>query len=204
MRKYIALLTAVLLLSTSMAGCIDIHKFKDWFVPTEEEVIEYTTNRYNLMTKIFNTTLIPFDPDNILESYSEEFDVEIIPMTDSILFDIDVQMESGEEVWEIINESWPGGDPPDELKEFVEQLLEAASQRYIEVTITSPEGVEWYYARFNDTESVDTDRIQSPSEGEWKVYVDGIGVGPDLTDFGIELAYHDSISIDVTIREPIV
>jgi len=203
MRKYIALFTAVLLLSTSMAGCIDIHIFRDLFVPTEEEVIDYTTNRYNLMTKIFNTTLIPFNPDNILESYSGEFDVEIIPMTDSVLFDIDVQMESGEEVWEIINETWPG-DLPDELEERVEQILEAASQRYIEVTITSPEGVEWFHARFNDTESVDTDRIQSPSEGEWKVYVDGVGVGPDATDFGIELAYHDSISIDVTIREPIV
>lgn len=202
MRKSIALLAAIILVFTSTAGCIDINFFKDMMVPREDEVIDYTTTRYNLMTKIFNTTFLSLDPDEILQSYNEEFDVEIKPLTESILFDIDVQMESGEEVWEIINDSWPGGDPPEQLKEFVEDFLEMASQRYIEVTITSPDEVEWFYARFNDTESLDTDRIQSPGEGEWKVYVEGVGIGPDLSGYGIQLAYHDSISIDVTIREP--
>ncbi len=112
-------------------------------------------------------------------------------------------MESGEEIWEIINDSWPGGDPPDELKEIIEQLLLVASQRYIEVTITSPNGVEWFHARFNDTESLDTDRIQSPGEGDWNVHVEGSGIGVDLSNLGIQFAYHDYVTIDVTIREPI-
>ena len=55
MRKYIALFAAVLLISTTTAGCIDIHLFKRWLVPKDEEVIDYTTNRYNLMNKIFNS-----------------------------------------------------------------------------------------------------------------------------------------------------
>ena len=203
MRKYIALFVVVLLIFTTMAGCIDIHLFKDLLVPKDEKVIDYTTNHYNVMTKSFNSTVFPFDPDNLIESYNEEFEVPIIPLTESVLFDIDVQMESGEEIWEIINDSWPLGDPPEQLKEIVEQLLLLASQRYIEVSITSPEGVEWFYARFNDTEKLDTDRIQSPGEGDWIVHVEGAGIGVDLNDLSIKFAYHDSVSIDVTIREPI-
>ena len=71
------------------------------------------------------------------------------------------------------------------------------------MTITSPEGVEWFHARFNDTEGLDTDRIQSPGEGDWKVHVEGAGIGVDLSDLGIQFAYHDSISVDVTINEPV-
>ncbi len=37
MRKYIALFAAVLLISTTMAGCIDIHLFKDLLVQKDEE-----------------------------------------------------------------------------------------------------------------------------------------------------------------------
>lgn len=203
MRKYIALFAVVLLISTTMAGCIDIHLFRDLLVPKDEKVIDYTTNRYNVMTKSFNSTVFPFDPDNLIESYNEEFEVPIIPLTESVLFDMDVQMESGEEIWEIINDSWPGGDPPEQLKEIIEQLLLVASQRYVEVTITSPEGVEWFHARFNDTEGMDTDRIQSPSEGDWMVHVEGSGIGVDLSDLGIQFAYHDSITVDVTILEPV-
>ena len=203
MRKYIALFAAVLLISTTMAGCIDIHLFKDLLVQKDEEVIDYTTIRYNVVTKSFNSTVDPFDPENIIENYNEDIEVPIIPLTESMLFDIDVQMESGEEIWEIINDSWPLGDPPEQLKEIVEQLLLLASQRYIEVSITSPEGVEWFYARFNDTEKLDTDRIQSPGEGDWIVHVEGAGIGVDLNDLSIKFAYHDSVSIDVTIREPI-
>ncbi len=203
MRKYIALFVVVLLIFTTMAGCIDIHLFKDLLVPKDEKVIDYTTNHYNVMTKSFNSTVFPFDPDNLIESYNEEFEVPIIPLTESVLFDIDVQMESGEEIWEIINDSWPLGDPPEQLKEIVEQLLLVASQRYIEVTITSPEGVEWFYARFNDTEGLDTDRIQSPGEGDWIVHVEGAGIGVDLNDLSIKFAYHDSVTVDVTILEPV-
>lgn len=201
MRRHIALFAVILLIFTSTAGCIDIHLFKDLLVPQEEEVIEYTTSRYNVMTKIFNSTVFPFDPDNIIESYSEDFEVPIIPLTESVLFDLDIQMESGEELWEIINETWPGG-VPDQLKEIIEQLLLVASQRYIEVTITSPEDVEWFYGRFNDTESLDTERIQSPGEGDWIVHVEGSGIGIDLTEL-VEFAYHDSVSVDVTINEPV-
>jgi hypothetical protein len=203
MRRYIALFVVVLLIFTTMAGCIDIHLFKDLLVPKDEKVIDYTTNRYIVMTKSFNSTVFPFDPDNLIEKYNEEFDVPIIPLTESVLFDMDVQMESGEEIWEIINDSWPGGDPPEQLKDIIEQLLSVASQRYVEVTITSPEGVEWFHAQFNDTESMDTDRIQSPGEGDWIVHVEGAGIGVDLSDLGIQFAYHDSVTVDVTILEPV-
>jgi hypothetical protein len=203
MRKYIALFVVVLLIFTTMAGCIDIHLFKDLLVPKEDKVIDYTTRRYIVMHKEFNSSIWPIDPENLIESYNEEIPVSIIPLTESVLFDIDVQMESGEEIWEIINDSWPGDEPPEWLKDAVEQLLTAASQRYIEVTITSPEGVEWFHARFNDTEGMDTDRIQSPSEGDWKVHVEGAGIGVDLNDdLGIKFAYHDSVTVDVTILEP--
>jgi hypothetical protein len=119
-----------------------------------------------------------------------------------MLFDIDIQMESGEEIWEIIKDSWPGeDDPPEWLEDIVEQLLLVASQRYIEVTMTTPLGVEWWSGRFNDTESFDMERIEGPGEGEWIVRVEGAGIGVDLSDVA-DFAYHDMVSIDVTIREP--
>jgi hypothetical protein len=195
MRKYLAFLVVFLLIFVSTAGCIDIYLLRDLLVPSKEEKIEYVVTEYNF-THIFTSS--PNDP---IEIYNEVFVVPVKPLTENMRFDIDVVMRSGEEIWETINESIPV-DIPDELEELIEQLLEIASQRYIQITIKSPDEVEWFKYKFNDTESIDFPEdtpLSSPGEGEWTIEVEGSGSGYEVTN---ELSYHDSFSIVVVLSEP--
>ncbi len=196
MRKLMAFLVVFLLIFISTAGCIDIYLVRDLLVPHEEKTIGYQITEYN-----FNHSFISILPDNILEIYNEEFKVPIKPLTKHMRFDIDVVMRSGEEIWETINETWPG-DIPDWLEDLIEQMLELAGQRYIEVTITLPDGFELYNYKFNDTENVEIPEdkpLGNIGEGDWTIEVEAAGVGYKFSE---EFAYHDSFSITVVINEP--
>ncbi|UCE73666.1 MAG: hypothetical protein JSV56_11660 [Methanomassiliicoccales archaeon] len=195
MRKYLAFLVVFLLILVSTAGCIDIYLIRDMLVPPKEEKIDYVVTEYNF-THSFTSS--PNDP---IEIYNEVFVVPVKPLTENMRFDIDVVMRSGEEIWETINESIPV-DIPDEIEELIEQMLEIASQRYIQITIKSPDEVEWFSYKFNDTESIDFPEdtpLSSPGEGEWTIEVEGSGGGYEVTD---EISYHDSFSIVVVLSEP--
>lgn len=193
MRKLMAFLVVFLLIFITTAGCIDIHLMKDLLVPREEEEMEYHIVEYN-----FNHSFVSIPPDNILEIYSEEFKVPVKPLTQHMRFDIDIVMRSASEIWETINDTWPG-EIPEWLEDLVKQLLELAGQRYIEVTITLPDGFELYKNKFNDTENVELPLIYNPGEGNWTIAVDAAGGG---IEFSPELAYNDSFYITVVINEP--
>ncbi len=190
MRKLMAFLVVFLLIFITTAGCIDIHLLKDLLVPREEEKIEYHIVEYS-----FNHSFISIPPDNILEIYDEEFKVPVKPLTKHMRFDIGIVMRSADEIWETIGKYIPNGT----LKDLIEQLLELADQRYIEVTITLPDGFELYKNRFNDTENVELPLIYNPGEGNWTIAVDAAGVG---TPEGEELVYQDSFYITAIINEP--
>jgi hypothetical protein len=192
MRKHMAFLMIFLLIFISTAGCIDIHFVKDLLVPHEEEKIEYWVKEYNFGHS-FNST--QNDP---IEIYNDVFIVPVKPLTKHMRFDIDVVMTSADEVWEPINNSLPNESA---IKEIVEQLIRLLSQRYIDVTIKSPDGIEWFNYRFTDTETIEfppETPLTSPGEGNWTIEVEGAGVGKEI--FG--LAYYDKLSIQVVINEP--
>lgn len=194
MRKQLAFLVVFLLIFLSTAGCIDIHFVKDLLVPREEEKIEYVITEYD-----FNDNFTSgLSPDDILEFYSKEFNVSVKPLTKHMRFNIDVVMRSADTVWKTINDSLPEGELKDLLSQIAEQLLKLADQRYVEVTITSPEGVEWFNYKFNGTENIELPLVYSPSEGDWLIFVEGAGAGFEYSEF----AYHDSFSIHVVVNEP--
>lgn len=194
MRKQFSFLVIFLLIFVSSAGCIHIYKFEDLFVPQKEEEIEYWHVEYNFNHTFWST------PNNPIEVYTEEFDIPIKPQTDNMRFDFDVIMQSGSELWETINETIPW-NISDELEDLIEQVLELASQRYIEITIKSPEGEEWFNYKFNDTKKIqfpEQTPLVGPGEGNWVIEVDAAGAGLGTG----ELGYQDSFSIVVVIREP--
>lgn len=197
MRKLMALFVVFLLIFLFTAGCIDIYIVKDWLVPHEEERIDYQITEY-IFSDSFNST-----QSNPLETYNEEFKVPVKPLTKHMRFDINVEMRSAHEAWETINDSLPEDFPGrDYLEQMAEMLLQYADQRYVEITIKSPDGEEWFNYRFNDTESVEfppETPLQGPGEGEWTIGVEAAGGGIKITD---ELAYYDSFSILVVIYEP--
>jgi hypothetical protein len=193
MRKQLAFLVVFLLIFLSTAGCIDIHFVKDLLVPREEEKIEYWIKEYNFGHS-FNST--QNDP---IEIYNNVSTVPVKPLTEHMRFDIDVVMRSAEEIWETINES--GLPIPQEFKDWVEQILELVGQRYIEVTIKSPDGVEWFNYKFNDTEKIEfppETPLPGPGEGDWTIEVEGAGGGIEVFGF----AYYDKFSIHVVLNEP--
>ena len=194
MRKQIAFLVIFLLIFVSSAGCIHIYKFEDLFVPQKEEEIEYQYVDYHFNHTFWSTS------NNPIEVYSEEFTIPVKPQTENMRFDIDIIMQSGKELWETINETWPG-DIPDWLQDIIEQFLEVAQQRYIEITIKSPEGEEWFNYKFNDSKNMQFPAetpLVGPGEGNWIIEVDAAGGGLGTQ----ELGYQDSFSIVVVIREP--
>jgi hypothetical protein len=193
MRKHLAFLVVYLLIFLSTAGCIDIHLVKDLLVPREEEKIEYWIKEYNFFYS-FNST-----QEDPIEIYNKVYSVPVKPLTEHMRFDIDVVIRSAEEIWETINETF---NPGPEITEWVERLLELAGQRYVEVTIKSPDGVEWFNYKFNDTEKIEfppETPLPGPGEGNWTIEVDGAGVGKELIQ---GLAYYDKFSIHVVLNEP--
>jgi hypothetical protein len=187
MRKYLALATILVLLFLSTTGCIDIYLARDLLVPREEEVVEYEWQDYNFDHNFSSS------PNEPLELYSEEFEVPVKPRTDLMRIDISIEMRSIREVWDAV----PNGTLKDLLQDLVEQIFEYADQRYIEITISLPDGFELYKNTFNQTTTAEIGPITSPGEGNWIIEVDAAGVGYASGD----LEYHDAFAIKVVLRE---
>ena len=195
MRKYAVLFVAFLLLFLSTAGCIDIFLARDLFAPRDEKETIYVTRTYPIGNYSFTVDIANLE----IDTFNEEFTHIIKPLTQSMRFSIDVFMRSADEVVEIINNSPLPDDLKDPVLEFLEQALMLAGQRYVEVTITSPEGIEMYNNKFNVT-AEDELFLYGPSDGDWTVHVEGAGVGFDEF-YGFK--YHDEFNIDVTVHEPL-
>lgn len=188
MKRHFALLAVLMLLFVATAGCIDIHLANDFLVPKKNEIIEFEWFNYNFHHSFNSTTTQP------LEIYDEEFELEVKPKTKHMRINLEVEMRSIKEVWDSI---------PDEIKEYLEdlaeRLFEYADQRYIEITISMPDGFVIYNERFNQSAVVELDLISSPMEGIWIIDVEASGVGYKYTEGDLE--YHDSFSIDVVLNE---
>ena len=194
MKKIAALLLFFLVILVSTAGCIDIYFVRDLLVPSEEEEIHFGIIEYN-----FNHNFTSVPPDNILEVYSEEFTVPVKPLAKHMRFDIEVVMTSAEDVWEPLKEIL-NGTP---FGEYIEELIKMAAQRYIEVTIKSPDGEEWFNYKFNDTETVEfppETPLFLPGDGDWVIEVEGTGGGYKISE---DLEYHDTFSAKVVVNEPL-
>ncbi len=195
MKKQIALLVVFMLMFLFSAGCIDIYLVKDFLVPHEEDKIDYVYREYTVAQHNFTSRL----PDEPIVRVDKQYEVPIIPGTDHIRFDIRVEMTSIEDVWGPISELLPDNST---IKEFVDQIIEQANQRYVEVTISSPDGEEWFNHKFNNTDDMEFPAegqpLRQPEEGEWIIVVEGAGSGGTILDF----EYHDSYTIDVSIKEP--
>ena len=189
MRKYLALATILVLLFLSTTGCIDIYLARDLLVPREEEVVEYEWQDYIFDHNFSSSQNEP------LELYSEEFEVPVKPKTDLMRLDISIEMRSIREVWDAV----PNGSIKEALQDLVEQILEYADQRYIEITVSLPDGFELYKNTFNQTTTVEIGPITSPGEGNWIIKVDGAGIGYKYQSGDLE--YHDAFSIKVVLRE---
>jgi hypothetical protein len=192
MRKHFALLTILVMLILTTTGCIDLYFANEFLVPHEEKIEEFVWNEYN-----FNHSFQSNPPDQIVESFTEEFELVVKPKTQQMRIDISVDMRSAKEIEKIINDTLPG--PIKEyLLELLEQVLEYADQRFVEFTIKLPDGTEVFHNRFNETTSVEIGPIYNPSKGIWIIEVDGAGIGGGV---GSEFEYHDSFSIDAIIKE---
>lgn len=190
MRKYLALATILVLLFLTTSGCLDIYLARDLLVPKEEVEVEYEWQDY-IFDHNFSSS-----PNEPLELYSEEFEVPVKPRTDLMRIDISIEMRSGKEVWEIINDTFPG--PIKEvILEWLEQILEYTDQRFIDITISLPNGEEIYSNKFNQTTTAEIGPINSPGDGNWIIEVDAAGVGYQSGD----LEYHDAFYIKVVLRE---
>ncbi|UCG68060.1 MAG: hypothetical protein JSV09_09495 [Thermoplasmata archaeon] len=194
MKKIATLLLLFLVTPVSTAGCIDIYFVRDLLVPSEEDEINFGITEYN-----FNHNFTSVPPENILEVYNEEFIVPVKPLAKHMRFDIGVVMTSAEEVWEPLKEYL--NDTP--FGPYIEELIKMAAQRYVEVTIKSPDGDEWFNYKFNDTETVEfppETPLFLPGDGDWVIEVEGTGAGYRIND---DLAYFDTFSAKVVVNEPI-
>ena len=185
MKKHFALLAVLMLLFLSTAGCIDIFLANEYLVPQKKKVIEFEWLNYNFNDSLSSTVNEP------VEIYREQFELDVKPQTNAMRINIEVGMRSMKEVWDTI----PNGTFKDLLEDLMERLFEFADQRYIEITITMPDGNEIYNERFDKSAVVELDLISSPMQGIWIIEVEAAGVGHD------DLSYHDSFSINVVLNE---
>jgi hypothetical protein len=185
MKRHFTLLAVLMLLFLATAGCIDIHLANDLLVPKKEIEIEYEFFTYNFNHSFSST---PTDPAEI---YSEQFELEVKPQTKHMRIDIEVGMRSLKEIWDSI----PNGTLKDYLEEFVGRLFELADQRYVEITISKPEGDVIYDKRFNQSIADEIPLISGPMDGIWIIDVEAAGVGLE------DLDYNDHFSIDVVLNE---
>jgi hypothetical protein len=206
MKKLLALLSLFVLLFTSTAGCIDIYLFNEWLVPQEDEEIEYEDVEMIVANYTFKSEFDPINLnfDEILDSRKENGTVPIVEGTAGLRFNIYVQMRSAEDVWEDLNETL-NGSIDNEYYDQIAALIEAAiiylSQRYVEITISKPDGTVWYENRTGVSMEAEV-RLAKADPGDWSVVVQGDGIGVDFSFLSEDLKIEDSFIITAVIRQP--
>jgi hypothetical protein len=206
MKKLLALLSLFVLLFTSSAGCIDIYLFNEWLVPQEDEEIEYEDVEVLVASHTFNSTIniFSFNIDDLIEHHKVNATVSIPEGTAGLRFNIYVQMRSAQDIWEDLNETLNGtinGTLYNLLASLVEGLILYGSQRYIDITISKPDGTLWYDNRTRISME-DEVRLAKADPGEWSVVVEGDGVGFDFSQYFEDLKLEDSFTITAVIRQP--
>jgi hypothetical protein len=187
MKKHFTLVSVLLLLFLATAGCIDIHLANEFLVPHKEKEIIFEWFSYNFNHSFSST------PNEPVEIYSEQFELEVKPQTKHMRINIETEMRSIKEIWDSI----PNGTIKDLLEDLIGRVFEFVDQRYIEITITMPDGFVIYEGRFNQSIDHEIPLISSPMEGIWLIDVEASGAGFEYD----EISYHDSVSIDVILNE---
>lgn len=205
MKKILALLSLFLLLFTSSAGCIDIYLFNEWLVPHEEEEIDYRDVEVIVANYTFdsNLNLLSLNLDDILDHHRENATVSIVEGTAGLRFNIQVQMRSAEDVWKDINDTLNGTNSTifNLLAPYIEGVILYLSQRYVEITISKPDGTVWYDNRTRVSMETEV-RLAKADPGEWSVVVEGDGIGFDFSSILEDLKLEDSFLITAVIRQP--
>lgn len=206
MKKLLAMLSLFILLFTSSAGCIDIYLFNEWLVPHEEEEIEYKDVELIVANYTFDSKLNIFslNLDDILDHHRENGTVPIVEGTAGLRFNIYVQMRSAEDIWEDLNDTLNNSiDNPyyDEIAAAIEAAIIYLSQRYVDITISKPDGTVWYDNRTRVSMETEV-RLAKADPGEWSVVVEGDGIGFDFSSILEDLKLEDSYIITAVIRQP--
>jgi hypothetical protein len=206
MKKLLALLSLFVLLFTSSAGCIDIYLFNEWLVPQEDEEIEYEDVEMVVANYTFKSSFNPItlNFDEILNSHRENGTVPIVEGTAGLRFNIHVQMRSAEDIWEDLNDTLNGSiDNPfyDQIAAAIEAAILYLSQRYVDITISKPDGTVWYDNRTGVSMEAEV-RLAKADPGDWSVVVQGDGIGFDFSDWLEDLKLEDSFMVTAVIRQP--
>ena len=206
MKKLIALLSLFVLLFTSSAGCIDIYLFNEWLVPQEDKEIEYKDVEVIVANYTFDSNLdIPtLNFDEIIDSHRENATVPIVEGTAGLRFNIYVQMRSAEDVWKDINDTLNGtinSTIYDIVAPYAEAIILYLGQRYVDITISKPDGTVWYDNRTKVSMEAEV-RLAKADPGDWSVVVQGDGIGFDFSSILEDLKLEDSFIITAVIRQP--
>ncbi len=206
MKKLLALLSLFVLLFTSSAGCIDIYLFNEWMVPQEDKEIEYKDVEIIVANHTFESDFNPLNPnmDDILQHHRVNATVPIVEGTAGLRFNIYVQMRSAEDVWEDLNDTLNGSiDNPwyDQFAAAIEAAILYLSQRYVDITISKPDGTVWYDNRTRVSMEAEV-RLAKADPGDWSVVVQGDGIGFDFSEWLEDLKLEDSFIITAVIRQP--
>ncbi|UCE38015.1 MAG: hypothetical protein JSW00_01885 [Thermoplasmata archaeon] len=204
MKKVMALISLLILVFLSTSGCIDIYLLRDWLVPDRDTGIKMMEEEIIVANYTFesNVNFLSFNFDDIIDHHEENASVTIKEGAEGLLFEIEVNMRSFEEIWEQINDTIGNyTDLGENVADAIETLIEYFSQRYLEITISKPDGTQWYqnYTRQSMEDSI---RIGTPETGGWMVDVVGDGVGIDASNIVQGLKIVDSFMITAVIRRP--
>lgn len=206
MKKLLTLLSLFVLLFTSSAGCIDIYLFNEWLVPHKDPKIEYKDVEVIVANYTFDSNLNIFtlNLDDIIDHHRENATVPIVEGTAGLRFNIYVQMRSAEDIWEDLNDTLNGSiDNPyyDQIAAIIEAAILYLSQRYVDITISKPDGTVWYDNRTRVSMEAEV-RLAKADPGDWSVVVEGDGIGFDFSEVLEDLKLEDSFIITAVIRQP--
>ncbi|MDI6855176.1 MAG: hypothetical protein QMD21_00110 [Candidatus Thermoplasmatota archaeon] len=169
-----ALLAFVIISVTiSISGCLDVHLGKELFGgKTFLPEINYKITDKASLEYTF-TTIIP-------EQQTDEKQFTIIEGTYSLRIDIKVNIKTFPEIAELIP-----------LTEII------AQQRYVTVSLDSPDGI--YFNKTYRETAEESPLISSPTPGMWKLRVEASGIGYS----GENVSYNDYYCTKASAREPL-
>ena len=169
--KATALIVASTIILVSLSsGCISAYWSKDVINPDEGEYVmkwvEKDVMKHKFVTE-FN------DPESVRKHMQNITTI----VKDTEIMNIHVEVRIDEIVLPV---EWPLPEP----------------DRYVEITVTRPDGVDWVNVRYNETGN-DTITVLYPMEGDWVITIDAVGYGSDL------ISYNDFFKVIVKAYEPV-
>ena len=150
-----------------------------------------------------NLNIFTLNLEDIIDSHRENATVPIPEGTAGLRFNIYIQMRSAEDVWEDINETLNATNSTifDLVSPYIEAVILYLGQRYVDITISKPDGTEWYDNRTRVSMEAEV-RLGESDPGDWSVVVEGDGIGFDFSAILEDLKLEDSFIITAVIRQP--